>query len=131
MSKKIVQNQWIPSLTAIGVGIAVWFFFERVISRFGITYSLSFWWAGYGIMLLVSGALGYLFNKRPWRWGIYIVLSHVTIASIRSSGDHNMLPLEAIFFAFLALLFVLAGYVGAWISLNFSPRRANHDPPSV
>lgn len=119
MPRQIAQNQWLPTIASIAIGVAVWFLFELGISKFGLTSSFSYWWAGYGIMLSAAALLGYLFGNRPWRWGIYIVLAHVTVASIRSTGDHNMLPLEMIFFAVLAVLYVLASYLGAWVSRKF------------
>ncbi len=42
--------------------------------------------------------------------------AHVVVAFARSEGDHNMLLLEIIFTAILALLFVFASYLGAWLS---------------
>ena len=116
MSKQITQNQWLPSIVSIAVGACVWFMFESIISTSGVTGGFTYWWAGYAVMFLAAGLLGYLFNQRPWRWGIYIVIAHVVMASIRSKGDHSMLPLELIFYALLALLFVLASYLGAWLS---------------
>lgn len=116
MPKQIAQNQWLPAIVSIAVGISVWLMFQLVISKFGLTSGFYYWWTGYGIMFLASGLLGYFFNQRPWRWGIYIVTAHAVFASMLSKGDHNMLPLELIFFSLLALLFVLAGYLGAWLS---------------
>jgi hypothetical protein len=116
MPKQITQNQWLPTIASIAVGAIVWFIFESAISTSGLTSGFSYWWAGYAIMFLAAGLLGYLFSQRPWRWGIYIIIAHVVVASLRSKGDHSMLPLELIFFGFLAVLFVLASYLGAWLS---------------
>jgi len=116
MSKQITQNQWLPTIISIAVGATVWFMFESAINTSGLTSDFSYWWAGYAIMFLAAGLLGYFFSQRPWRWGIYIVIAHVVVASLRSKGDHSMLPLELIFFGLMAVLFVLASYLGAWLS---------------
>jgi hypothetical protein len=105
----------LPTLVSITVGVVVWFLFELVIAQSGLSGGLYYWWGGYLLMLLVSGTLGYFYPQRCWRWGTYMVGAHVAIASLRSPGDHNMLPLELIFFGFLALLYVFASYFGSWI----------------
>jgi hypothetical protein len=113
----------VPAVASIAIGATVWVMFELVISRFGLVGGFSYWWAGYAIMFFASGILGYLFSVRPWRWGIYIVAAHIVVASLRSKGDHSMLPLELIFFVVLAMLYVSASYVGAWISRSKRGRR--------
>jgi hypothetical protein len=120
MSNKIKGHQWVPTVISVVVGVAVWFMFERVISKFGLTGGFSYWWMGYGIMVVAAGVIGYFFRNRPWRWGVYISIAHVVVASFRSVGDHNMLPLEIIFFAALIFICVLASYFGAWLSKRFT-----------
>jgi hypothetical protein len=115
MPEQVAKNQWIPTTVSIVVGVAVWFMFELVINNFGLVGGFSYWWAGYTAMFLASAFLGYFFCQRPWRWGVYIVIAHALFASIRSKGDHNMLPFELIFFALLAIVFVFASYFGAWL----------------
>lgn len=119
MSKQMMQNQWVPTTASVAVGAFVWFMFESVIGTAGLTSGFSSWWLGYAAMFVAAGLLGYLYSQRPWRWGLYMIVAHVSVASLRSEGDHSMLPLELIFFGLLATFFILAGYLGAWLSLKF------------
>jgi len=70
MQRQLVKNPWVPALASIAIGVAVWFMFEQVIGRFGLTGGFQYWWAGYAVMFFASGLLSYFFGERPWRWAL-------------------------------------------------------------
>ena len=74
--------------------------------------SSLYWTVAYPLSIVLAGWLGYQYPKRPWRWGLSILLAQAVVLAF-AGGDYGMLPLGMILFAMLSLPAIGLAYVGA------------------
>jgi hypothetical protein len=64
--------------------------------------SSLYWVVTYPLAIGLAGYLGYRVPKKPWRWGLAVMLSQAVVLVV-SSSDFSLLPLGLILFSILAL----------------------------
>jgi hypothetical protein len=66
----------------------------------------------YPMAILLSGALGYAFPERPWRWAVVIIYSQLLVMILRGAGV-GLLPLGVVLLGVLSVPAVAAASFGA------------------
>jgi ABC-type microcin C transport system permease subunit YejE len=73
-----------------------------------------YWTAAYPVAFLLSVALGFLTPRRPWRWGLTLMVAQaVTMASL--AADFSLLPLGVMIFAVLSVPLCAGAGLGAML----------------
>lgn len=107
-----------PSTRAWGIAIAagaiLW----------GVTVALSgrgepwdapgYWSIAYPIAVLLSGALGYFFPDKPWRWAVTVIFMQLPVMILNGPG-FGLLPLGLALLAVLSLPAIWLARLGARI----------------
>ena len=79
-------------------------------------------------LVLFAGALGVLFPRRAWRWGLALFGGQATAAfALNPTG--GLLPLGLLVFAFLSIPAVISAALGAFVSRRLLRRREVPDLP--
>jgi hypothetical protein len=112
------MRAWPTGLVAVFVGIFAWEVVPLIHPAREAWDVKEYWLAAYPAMILMSGLMGYVVPKMPWRWGITVAIGQglwVLFRTTLRSGMPNLWPISLGFFAFLALPCVGASLVGAWL----------------
>jgi hypothetical protein len=108
-------NKLFHSFIAVIFGAAIWLYFWKESGGHDPQEGDSYWTIGYPIMLVGSTLFGYLFQERPWKYGVYIIGTQLFIGFFIISGDLNMLPIGLIVQVIIAIPLIAGGYLGAWL----------------
>jgi len=79
-------------------------------------------------LVLFAGALGFLFPRRAWRWGLALFAGQAAAAVVLNPTG-GLLPLGLIVFGFLSVPAVISATLGAFISRRLLRREQLHDLP--
>ena len=79
-------------------------------------------------LVLFAGALGFLFPRRAWRWGLALFAGQAA-AAIVLNPTGGLLPLGLIVFGFLSVPAVISATLAAFISRRLLRREQLHDLP--
>jgi len=115
-------REWISALSAIAAGTVIWFSMRILTGADDPQSHLDYWRIGYPLALVASIILGYLFNVRPWRWGIYIIAIQLILGLTTLKGEPNLLPLGVIFHLVIAVPCIAMGYFGSWLSRKITAK---------
>jgi peptidoglycan/LPS O-acetylase OafA/YrhL len=97
---------------AIVGGALLWLAATLVSGKREAWDSSLYWSVAYPLGIILAGWLGYRYPKKPWRWGLSILLAQA-VALAFTGGDYSMLPLGMVLFTVLSLPAVALAYVGA------------------
>lgn len=102
-----------PAYTiAIVGGALLWLAATLVRGKREAWDSSLYWTVAYPLSIVLAGWLGCRYPKKPWRWGLSILLAQA-VALAFTGGDYSMLPLGMILFAVLSLPAICLAYAGA------------------
>ena len=79
-------------------------------------------------LVLFAGALGFLFPRRAWRWGLALFAGQASAAMVLNPTG-GLLPLGLIVFGFLSVPAVISATLGAFISRRLLRRAQLHGLP--
>ena len=102
----------LPYALAAAAGAAVWLGVMAATGRREAWDSGLYWSLGMPLMFLVSGALGYFFPERTWRWALAGFGGQAAAAFVRNPSG-NLLPLGLILFLVLSLPCMAGARIGA------------------
>ena len=92
-----------PAYTiAIVGGALLWLAATLISGRREAWDSSLYWTVAYPLSIVLAGWLGYRYPKKPWRWGLSVLLAQAVVLAF-AGGDYGMLPLGLILFAILSL----------------------------
>lgn len=79
----------------------------------------GYWTVSYPIAIVLSGALGYVFPQRPWRWALVVVFSQMVVMLLGGSG-FGLLPLGLVLLGVLSLPAIALAKLAAavWLRRN-------------
>lgn len=97
---------------AIVVGIAVWIVIEWTTGVEAWDHD-AYWLAGYPLMILAAGLLGFWVPQGFLWWPVALVLGQATWAILSAFEQAIVLPFSLIVFFVLGLPCLLASYIGA------------------
>jgi hypothetical protein len=80
--------------------------------------SPDYWTLAYPAAVILSGALGFVFPERPWRWPLALMFMQLPVM-ILGGSDFSLLPLGLILMAVLALPGIGLAYLCAWVRGQF------------
>lgn len=98
---KPAAPSWPGYLSALVIGLALWFAAAALIGRREPWDGPGYWSAAWPSAIALCGLLGWLFPQRPWRWALVLFWSQMLQMVLAGSGL-GLWPLG------LALLTVLA-----------------------
>jgi peptidoglycan/LPS O-acetylase OafA/YrhL len=120
MSNTKTRNVWLAVGLSVLIGVGVWEGIGRVTGVEAWDHG-AYWWVGYPLMIIAAGALGFMFPRRPWRWGALIIGAQLVWSFIGAAGQAVLLPFTLLIFIALGIPCVLASYLGAWLTRKFRP----------
>jgi peptidoglycan/LPS O-acetylase OafA/YrhL len=103
----------VPFAIALCAGAAVWILASIVGGRREAWDSDAYWTVGYPLALLVSGALGYRFPERAWRWALAVFAGQFVAMVVRNGEIGGLAPLGLALFAIFALPAVAVAMVAS------------------
>lgn len=89
-------------LLAFAAGVVLWFGTAALGGRAEAWDSPLYWKLAYPLSILVAGVLGYRFPRRPWRWGLAVMLAQALSLAL-SAASFGLLPLGLAMFGVLAI----------------------------
>jgi hypothetical protein len=84
-------------------GMGLWFWSSFASGKREPWDDSGYWTFAYPMAIGTTGALGYFFPKRPWRWPLTLFLAQFVAMAIRNGELGNLWPLGMILFAVLSL----------------------------
>lgn len=103
---------------AIAGGAILWLVTTGISGKSEAWDSRLYWMITYPLAISLAGGLGYWIPKKPWRWGLTVMLVQAVVLVITGSG-FGLLPLGLIFFSILALPAVVFAHITAKIRLRY------------
>jgi hypothetical protein len=100
---------------AVVIGMSLWFVASLTSGKREPWDDTAYWTGAYPIAIVISGAMGYIFPERPWRWALELCLSQFVAMAIRNGEIGNLWPLGLILFAILSVPGLLLGQFTAWL----------------
>ena len=74
--------------------------------------SSFYWTAAYPAAFAVAAVLGFLAPRRPWRWGLTLMLAQAATMAA-AAADFSLLPVGLIVFAVLSVPLCAGAFLGA------------------
>ena len=109
----MARGTWSPYAAAALLGLALWSVAAVVELRVEPWDAPNFWTIYYPAAIALSGALGFLYPLRPWRWALILMFMQLLVMIAGGSG-FNLLPMGMILVAVLALPAIGLAYLCAW-----------------
>ena len=98
---------------AIVLGLALWTAAALLGHRAEPWDAPSYWTIAYPAAIALSGALGFAFPQRPWRWVLALMFMQLPVMILGGSG-FSLLPMGLILMAVLSLPGIGLAYLCAW-----------------
>jgi hypothetical protein len=98
-------------------GMVLWFATAMISGKREPWDSSTYWTVAYPVAIVLSGVLGYVFPRQPWRWAVVIMLMQIGVMIIGGSG-FGLLPLGVILLGVLSLPAVATARFAARIRLS-------------
>ena len=108
--------------TAVVGGALLWIATAKMSGRIEAWDSSLYWMVAYPLSIALAGALGYSVPRRPWRWGLAVMLVQAVVLTL-TTASFILLPLGLTMFAVLALPPMGAALVMAAIRRRRRARR--------
>jgi hypothetical protein len=100
---------------ALLVGISAQLIPHLISGREPDTEAMFWVFGSFPAMIIASGILGFIAPSHPTLWAIAIMLGDFVIGLLTAQGGLNLLPIGLLLYAVYAILYILAGHVGAFI----------------
>ncbi len=96
------SGPWPAYALAIAAGAALWLATSLATGKAEAWDSSVYWSVAYPVAIALSGALGFAFPHRPWRWAFAVMLSQAAVMMFGGAGL-GLLPLGLVLLAALSL----------------------------
>lgn len=97
---------------AIVGGVLLWMVTAALSDRIEAWDAPLYWKTAYPLGLAVAGVLGYLVPRKPWRWGLALMLAQGVMPVFGGAGL-GLFPLALIMMSVLAVPPMLAALLGS------------------
>jgi peptidoglycan/LPS O-acetylase OafA/YrhL len=118
----MTRKDALPYALAAAAGAVVWLGIMAASGRREAWDSGLYWSYGMPLMFLVSGALGYAFPVRTWRWALAGFGGQAAAAFVRNPSG-NLLPLGLVLFLVLSVPCMAGARIGAALRRRLDARR--------
>lgn len=95
--------------------MALWFWAGLATGRREPWDDELYWTVVYPVAIAVSGAMGYAFPRRPWRWALTLFLAQFLAMTMRAGELGNLWPLGLMVLVVLSLPGMALGKFAAWL----------------
>jgi hypothetical protein len=102
---------------AAGAGAVLWITTAIIGGRTEPWDSPGYWSVAYPLAIVLSGVLGYLFTRAPWRWAVTLMFMQAPVMVFGGAG-FGLLPLGLIVLAVLSLPAVALASFAAKVRLG-------------
>ncbi|NEW80574.1 MAG: hypothetical protein GZ086_14390 [Gelidibacter sp.] len=96
------------------IGLGVWIVASRMSNEVEAWDSIQYYQISLPAMFIASAIAGFIEPKRPWMWGVFVVILQPIALFIQTGGGPYILVGLFFFFFFIGLAIGFA-YVGKWL----------------
>ena len=107
------QRSTPPVAIAFTVGNLLWFVASAISGKREPWDSSLYWVVAYPLAILVSGAIGYHYPARSWRWAVVLFEAQFVAMCIRNGEIGNLWPIGMLLFVVVALPAMFAARLAA------------------
>ncbi|HCE55706.1 MAG: hypothetical protein ACYCZ2_14980 [Lutibacter sp.] len=96
------------------IGLGVWIVASRMSNEVEAWDSIQYYKISLPIMFIVSAIAGFIEPKRPWMWGVFVVILQPISHFVQTGGSPYVVVGLFFFFFFIGMTIGFA-YVGVWL----------------
>ena len=108
-----------PYLLSAGSGGLVWFVLQITTGR--EAWDTDMYFPLVLALIVLAGAIGFLYPRRPWRWGLAQFWSQAAVAFLFNPTG-GLLPLGLILFLVLSLPSLISASIGGFVGRRVAGR---------